>query len=153
MRLRIRMRIPRACRKPAMPPGTSARSGACCPAPGLRSHASPLELPGRPHGHCPECQLPWLSSLRQQLPCCLPQVLVCPAVPLASPLGARPTAPNCQYSKCPIPHTTAYAPFGPAALLRCCAWLAQPCLLVRPHSLRNRRYKLAFLSEALSLSS
>jgi hypothetical protein len=38
-------------------------------------HASLLELPGRPHGHCPECQLPWLSSLRQQLPCCLPHIV------------------------------------------------------------------------------
>jgi hypothetical protein len=41
-----------------------------------RLHASPLELPGRPHGHSPECQLPWLSSLRQQLPCCLPHFFI-----------------------------------------------------------------------------
>jgi hypothetical protein len=51
-----------------------------------RLHASPMELPGRPHGHCPECQLPWLSSLRQQLPCCLPQspVHLCASSPPSS---------------------------------------------------------------------
>jgi hypothetical protein len=57
-----------------------------------RLRASLLELPGRPHGHCPECQLHWLSSLRQQLPCCLPQLLLARA---AAFKGARRTKSIC----------------------------------------------------------